>query len=79
MTTTKPRAYQYWPQFAKDAYDEREAIALEGSNWPPNEPTPPEIIRMATDDAINAMTHYNTHCGLCGRKKHEGPCYKERK
>jgi hypothetical protein len=76
QTMNKPRAYTFWPQYAKDAYDEREAIAMAGRGLDMSGPAPEEIVKMATQAALDAITHYNTHCGLCGKKRHPGPCYK---
>jgi hypothetical protein len=40
-----------WPDYAQDAYMERIAIMREGNNIPDSEPTPPEILRVAREQA----------------------------
>jgi hypothetical protein len=47
----KDNPFPHWPDYAMDAYNEREAIMREANRVPHDAPTPPEIIAVATEQA----------------------------
>lgn len=48
-----PRTYQFMPPYAQEVYWERLMIMREGNNIPDDAPTPWQIIKHATDAAMD--------------------------
>lgn len=51
MIEDLPKVYKYWPDFARDIYNERVCIMRDGNNIPPDEQTPLAIRTVALQEA----------------------------